>query len=376
MTPVYADHNATAPVRPEAADAVARALALGGNPSAVHADGRRARALVEEARETVAAALGVASRNLVFTSGGTEACNLMILGALDAGASRLLLSALEHDAVWAAAEDARRRGFPVEILPVTPEGVIDLAVLEQALAQGPRDTLVALMLAQNETGVVQPVAAASRLVRAAGGLLAVDAVQALGRIPVDLDGLGADYLAVSAHKIGGPPGMGALGLANGAPLAARQHGGGQELGRRSGTANAPGAAGFAAAVRALQPVPAHAARFEALIAGAGDIIAAQAPRLGQTTCVALPGARAETLVMALDLAGVRVSAGAACSSGKVAASRALGAMGLPAELARGAVRFSFGWTTTEDDIARAAAAWLRLAERHSARARQTLEEPA
>jgi cysteine desulfurase len=376
MSDVYADHNATAPIRPEAAAAVAHALALGGNPSAVHADGRRIRALVEEARETVAAAIGVSARNLVFTSGGTEACNLMILGALEAGASRLLLSALEHDAVWAAAEEARRRGLPVETLPATPDGVIDLAALEQALAHGPRDTLVALMLAQNETGVIQPVAEASRLVRAAGGLLAVDAVQALGRIGVDLDRLGADYLAVSAHKIGGPPGMGALGLANGAPLAARQHGGGQELGRRSGTANAPGAAGFAAAVRALQAMPDHAARFEALIEGAGVIIGAKAPRLGQTTCVALPGARAETLVMALDLAGVRVSAGAACSSGKVAASRGLGAMGVAAELARGAVRFSFGWTTTADEIARAADAWLRLADRHSARARQMLEEPA
>lgn len=375
MTPVYADHNATAPVRPEAAEAVARALAQGGNPSAVHADGRRARALTEEARETITSALGVGARQLVFTSGGTEACNLMVLGALEAGASRLLLSALEHDAVWAAGEEARRRGVAVEVVPVTADGVMDLAALAAMLEGGPRDTLVALMLAQNETGVIQPVAEASRLVRAAGGLLAVDAVQGLGKLPVDLDALGADYLAVSAHKVGGPPGVGALGLANGAPLGARAHGGGQELGRRSGTVNAPGVAGFAAALRAAGPMPAHAARFERLIEGAGVVIGAQSVRLPQTTCVALPGARAETLVMQLDLAGIRVSAGAACSSGKVAASRALSAMGLERAVADGAVRFSFGWTTTDEDIVRAAAAWRRLTEKYGARARHTLEEP-
>ncbi|MCG8441604.1 MAG: cysteine desulfurase [Caulobacterales bacterium] len=379
MTRVYLDHNATSPIRPEAAAAVARALALGGNPSSVHGEGRAAQALLESARETIAAACGAPARALFFTSGGAEADNAAIKGAIAAGATRrLLVCAIEHDAVL---ETARTEAAH-ELIPARPDGRVDLEWLERRLAawdEGDGRPFVAVMLANNETGAVQPVAEAARLVRAAGGLLLVDAVQALGKLPVDVRALGAHYLTLSAHKLGGPPGVGAVVLADDAPFLRRLQGGGQESGRRGGTQNLPGAAGFAAAVEAAErdqarwrDIAAMRDRLEqAIRAARADIIicADAAPRLPNTSCFALPRFRAETQVMALDLAGVAVSAGAACSSGKVRASHVLRAMGMDEDLAGSAIRVSFGWNSTDADADRFVDAWVAAAERAAPNAR-------
>jgi cysteine desulfurase len=372
MSRAYLDHNATSPLRPEAAAAIAAALADGGNPSSVHAEGRRARARLETAREALAKALGVAPEAVVFTSGATEAVNLAIGGAVAAGATRrLLVSAIEHDCVR---EAAAASGVPVESMPVTPAGQVDLDWIEARLrAWDAADgrPFLAVMHANNETGVVQPIADVARLVGAAGGLLLVDAAQTLGK--VDASGLGASYVAVSAHKLGGPAGAGALVLGADAPLARRQHGGGQERGRRAGTENVAGVAGFGAAVAAATADPGLNGRLavlrdgmEARLAAARPDVQAwggDAPRLGTTSCLALPGFRGETQVMALDLAGVAVSAGAACSSGKVRPSRVLEAMGADAETAACAIRVSLGWNTTQADIDRFVDAYLFAVER-------------
>lgn len=375
---VYLDHNATSPLRPEAAAAAAEAMALGGNPSSVHGPGRRARALLETARETLAATIDAPAAAVIFTSGATEADNLAIASMVAGGARRLLISAVEHDAVR---EAAAASGAAVETIPVDANGVVDLAWLERRLAAwGETDgggangrPGVALMLANNETGVIQPVAQAARLVRAVDGLLVVDAVQGLGRVDVSLDALGADYLALSAHKIGGPAGVGALAVSARAPVSRMLHGGGQERGHRGGMANLPGAAGFAAAAVAAVGARADQERLRALRDGLeraalaarpqARILGADAPRLGNTSCLALPGFASETQVMALDMAGVAVSAGAACSSGKVRASHVLVAMGCGAEVAGCAIRISFGWTSTAADAARFGAAWTAAAER-------------
>jgi cysteine desulfurase len=376
---VYLDYNATAPVRPEAAAAVARALALGGNPSSVHAAGRAARALVEQARGQVAALVGAPASSLVFTSGGTEANGLALASAAAAGARRLVVSAIEHDSVRETAQAlAAERGLAVEVLPVDRSGRADLAWLADRLARwAPADgrPFVALMLANNETGVIQPVAEAAALVRAADGWLHVDAVQAAGKIAVDARALGADTLAVSSHKIGGPQGAGALAFGPRASSSRLQHGGGQERGRRGGTENVPGISGFGAAAESLQKLPepladsqrawrdAAAARLKA----AGAVVVGEAaPRLAATLCVATRGFASDLQVMALDLAGVMVSAGAACSSGKVKASAVLAAMGL-GELAGCGLRVSGGWATTEADWRRFADAWIEAHARHVAR---------
>jgi cysteine desulfurase len=374
---VYLDYNATAPVRPQAAEAVAHALALGGNPSSVHAAGRAARALVEQARAEVAALIAAPASTVVFTSGGTEANALAIESAVAAGSRRLIVSAIEHDSVR---ETARASGFAVEVLPVDADGLADLGWLAERLGRwNPADgkPFVSLMLANNETGVIQPVAQAAEIVRAADGWLHVDAVQAAGKIAVDSRGLGADTLSVSAHKIGGPQGVGALTFGPRATLSRRQHGGGQERGRRGGTENVPGISGFGAAAKASlhalrEPVDVEekagwrdaAAR---RLAAAGAVIMGEAaPRLPNTLCFAAPGYSSELQVMALDLAGVMVSAGAACSSGKVKASHVLEAMG-QGELAGCSLRISGGWATREADWTRFADAWLEAHHRHAAR---------
>ena len=372
----YLDYNATAPVRPEARQAVLRALDLGGNPSSVHAAGRAARALVEDARAEVAALVGAPAASLVFTSGGTEANGLAIGSAIAAGARRLIVSAIEHDSVQ---ETARAQGVAVEVLPVDRNGVADLDWLAARLARwGAADgrPFVALMLANNETGVIQPVAEAARLVLAADGWLHVDAVQAAGKIPLDASALGADTLAISAHKLGGPQGAGALAIGPRAALTRRQHGGGQERGRRGGTENISGINGFGAAAKVSQRSfnsdsivrnqmwrDAAAGRLEA----AGAVVMGEAaPRLPNTLCVATPGFPSELQVMGLDLAGVMVSAGAACSSGKVKASPVLAAMG-QGELAGCGIRVSGGWATSEADWDRFADAWFEAFQRHAAR---------
>jgi cysteine desulfurase len=378
MSAVYLDANATAPVRPEAAEAVAAAMSAGGNPSSVHAAGRAARSRLESARGEVAALVGAKPASVVFTSGGTEANALTIESAVAAGAKRLIVSAIEHACVL---ETAKASGATVETLPVGADGVADLGWLAGRLGRweaADGAPFVALMLANNETGVIQPVAEAAALVHAAGGWMHVDAVAAAGRLEINLAALGADTLALSAHKIGGPQGVGALVASQRAKLSRRLHGGGQERGYRAGTENGPGVAGFGAAAKAAvrdmalatqQSAWRDAAAFRIAESG-GVLIGASAERLPNTLCVAAPGHPADLQVIALDLAGVMVSAGSACSSGKVAPSAVLQAMGL-ADLAGCAIRASGSWATTEADWARFADAWIETNNRYVARRRAT-----
>ncbi len=372
---VYLDYNATAPVRPEAATAVAEALTECGNASSVHGFGRAARQRLEAARQAVARLAGARPRDLVFTSGGTEANTLALTGC---GRRRLLVSAGEHESVLAVDPRAER-------LPLCADGRIDLAALRGALdadvdsngvgSEG-AGTLVSVMLANNETGVIQPLAEVVELAHAAGALVHCDAVQAAGKIALDFAALGVDLMSLSAHKLGGPQGTGALILRPGLDVAAGQRGGGQERSRRAGTENLPGIAGFGAAARAaiedLQRADELAVwrdELEARVAAAAPeavVFGSAAPRLPNTSCIALPQLRAETQVMALDLAGVAVSAGAACSSGKVQPSHVLAAMGATPALAESAIRVSFGWRSRRADLEAFLAAWLPLYQRSRA----------
>ena len=351
---IYLDANASEPLRPAAREAMLAAAQLAGNPASVHAAGRAARRLLEEARETIAGRFGARPQDVVFTSGGTEA-DALAIHALGRG-RRLVIGATEHDAIRAAAPDATS-------LPVDREGVAELAGLDAILAAS-APALVCLMLANNETGVIQPIAEAAALCRRHGALLHVDAVQAACRVKVDLAALGADSLALSAHKIGGPTGAGALLLAPDLPAPPLIAGGGQERGRRGGTPALAAIAGFAAAARAETPdVTTFRDEAETAARGVGAVVCgAGAPRIGNTTCLALPGVKAETQVIALDLAGICVSAGAACSSGKVSHSHVLAAMGL-GPLAGQAIRVSFPWNATEADLRGFVAAYRAMAER-------------
>ncbi len=377
---IYLDWNATAPLRPEARAAMLAALDVAGNPSSVHGEGRAARRLVEEARREVAALVGADAENVVFTSGGTEANALALTPGLQTGdrsepRGRLLVSAIEHPSVLAGGRFARDQ---VEELPVTAEGIADLAALEGRLAalrtEGCTRPLVSIMHANNEAGVVQPIAAAAAMVHAAGGLLHVDAVQSAGKIPCDINDLGADLVTLSGHKLGGPKGVGALVLREGLHIVAPLiRGGGQERGWRAGTENVAGIAGFGAAAAAARRnreaerrhVGALRDRLEAGLMAAfprTTVFGATAERLPNTTLFAVPGAKAETAVIGLDLAGVAVSSGAACSSGKVAASHVLAAMGVAPALARGAVRVSLGYASAQSDVDGFLSAWIRVAE--------------
>lgn len=353
----YLDANATEPLRPEARAAVAAALEVTGNPSSVHGAGRAARRIMEDAREVLAARFGTPAAEVVFTSGGTEA-DALAIHALGSG-RRLIVGATEHDAVRAAAPDAT-------VLPVDRNGVADLEALAGLLADGP-PALVCLMLANNETGVIQPLAEAAALCRRYGARLHVDAVQAAGRMAVDLPVCGADSMAISSHKLGGPAGAGALLLAAGvSPIAPLIAGGGQERGRRGGTPPVAVIAGFAAAAlvsgdaSALAPLRDAAER--AAVACGAVVCGGGAPRLPNTTSLALPGVRADAQVIALDLAGVAVSAGAACSSGKVAVSHVLQAMGL-GPLAGQAIRVSLPWNAAAADVAAFTRAYGAMAQR-------------
>jgi cysteine desulfurase len=364
---IYFDWNATAPLRKEARAAALAAFDVNGNPSSVHGEGRAARRLIEHAREQVAALVGAQPRNVVFTSGGTEANMLALAPA--AARDRLLVSAIEHPSVLAG---GRFPSGSVERLPVTGSGTLDLAALERRLAALGSRALVSLMLANNETGVVQPVPRAAQLVHAAGGVLHVDAVQAVGRIPCDINALGADLLTLSGHKIGAPKGIGALIRRTEFPLVdALIKGGGQERGLRAGTENVAGIAGFGAAAAAAREgftteAARMAARRDRLEAGlkaaspAVIIFGTESDRLPNTTLFAVPGMKAETAVIALDLEGVAVSAGAACSSGKVQPSHVLAAMGVPPHLARAGVRVSLGPSTTESEVDRFIEAWIKV----------------
>jgi len=376
---IYLDWNATAPLRPQARAAVLEALDACGNPSSVHGEGRAARRLVEEAREKVAALVAAEPRNVVFTSGGTEA-NMMALspgwenGGDKTSCDCLVVSAIEHPSVLAGGRFARP---VVEQAAAGADGRLDVAALERQLSglvqKGLRRPLVSVMLANNETGVVQPVSQAASLAHEAGGLLHVDAIQGVGRIPCNINELGADLLTLSGHKIGAPKGAGALVKRKAAlhladPLI---RGGGQERGSRAGTENVSGIAGFgAAAALAQQDLVGASARMGALRDRLETGLRAQTPqavvfggeaeRLPNTTLFAVPGIKAETAVIALDLDGIAVSSGAACSSGKVQPSHVLAAMGVAPALARGAIRLSLGATTTEAEIDRFLDAWLRL----------------
>jgi cysteine desulfurase len=370
---IYLDWNATTPLRPEAKAAMARAWELAGNPSSVHAEGRQARRLVEDARAAVAAAVGATPRNVTFTSGGTEANVLALVpGVRRAGSPpmrRLLISAVEHASVLTGGRFAPEL---VGRIGVTPDGLVDLDDLRSKLADG-SPALVSIMLANNETGAIQPIAEAAEIVHAAGCLLHVDGIQALGKIIIGINELSADLLSLSGHKVGGPTGIGALVAAEGLegvePLL---RGGGQERGHRAGTENVAGIAGFgAAAAAAMAALKADAHRLEALrdrlerglkqTLGA-IIFAEKAPRLPNTTLFTVPGLRAETAVIGFDLAGIAVSSGSACSSGKVQPSHVLEAMGFGPKIAQGAVRLSLGWSTSQADIDRALEAWRKLSD--------------
>jgi cysteine desulfurase len=347
----YLDHNATSPLRPAAFDAMAEALRAGGNPSSVHRTGRAARARIDAARRQVAGLVGALPSEVVFTSGGTEANNMVLTGT---GRTRLLISAVEHESVSKTAPQA-------EVIPVDRNGVVDLAALERML-DGPTSTLVSVMFANNETGVLQPIADVVRLARTAKALVHCDAVQGAGKIPVDLHGLGVDYLSLSAHKLGGPTGVGALIVREGAPFSTDRRGGGQESNRRAGTENGAGIAGFGAAAEVSRGGLDMAGLRDRLEAGLPEakVHGAAAPRLPNTSCLSMPGVKAETQVMALDLAGVCVSAGAACSSGKVTRSTVLSAMGVEPVEAETAIRISCGWNTVSEDIDCLIAAWKGL----------------
>jgi cysteine desulfurase len=370
---IYLDYNATAKIRPQAAAAVVEALAIGANPSSTHAAGRKARAVLEAARTQVAALAGASAEMTTFVSGGVEANALAMESALASGFERIIVGATEHDAVWATAQSITPSP---ETWPVDAHGVADLDWLADALGRG-GPALVCLMAANNETGVIQPIAQAAALIRAAGGWLHVDAVQAAGKIDLNFSALGADTLALSGHKVGGPQGVGALIADPRASLARRMHGGGQERGRRAGTENLSGIAGFGAAARAalddLSAVTQHSGWRDALaerVEAVGAVtLGGGAPRLPQTLCVATPGFSSEVQVMALDLAGVMISAGAACSSGKVKASRVVEAMGRT-DLAASSIRISGGWASSEADWRRCGDAWLEAFERHSVRVRE------
>lgn len=371
---VYFDWNATAPLRPEAERALLDALTLTGNPSSVHAEGRAARRVVEHAREEVAALVGARPAEVTFTASGTEANMLALSPAIETATEkrpreRLLISAIEHASVRAG---GRFSPAATTDIAAGADGRIDLAALAASVAEASRP-LVSIMLANNETGVVQPVAEAAAIVHAAGGLIHVDAVQAPGRVPCDIRALGADLLTLSAHKMGGVKGVGALVRGSEAihfadPLV---RGGGQERGLRAGTENVAGIAAFgAAAASARRQLAGEAAHMLALrslleqglraITPQVTIFGAAVERLPNTTLFALDGMKAETAVIAFDLEGVAVSSGAACSSGKVQPSHVLAAMGVSPEFSRGAVRLSLGWSTTQSDVERFLGAWRKV----------------
>ena len=367
MVAAYFDYNATTPLKPSARVAINAALDLTGNPSSIHSFGRDARVLLEQSRAMVAQAIGVRAEQITFTSGGTESNHLALRGS--GQAMPCLISAIEHDCSLAARPDATR-------IPVDNNGIVDEAWLDSELARIGTPALVSIMLANNETGVIQPIVQLAKLVHAHGGIFHCDAAQALGKIPVNATLLGVDLLSLSAHKCGGPKGVGALYVSDSVKLAPLQTGGGQENRRRAGTENLSGIAGFAGALETphanldtMMQIGKLRDAFEAkVIAAAPDAIiySRNALRLPNTTMLGLPGMEAATQLMSLDLAGFAVSTGSACASGKVTPSHVLTAMGCDKAAAKQAIRISSGWNTTTEDYNRLAETWLKLYQRRQA----------
>jgi cysteine desulfurase len=374
----YLDYNATTPVKPAVIDAVSAAMKTFGNSSSVHAEGRGARAIVEEAREKLRRLVNAPVNGVIFTSGGTEAIHYALNGTVRSGSvRRILVSAIEHAAVPL---NAAATGAEVETIPVTASGVIDLEWLRDTL--GRRDSardggvLVAVMLANNETGVIQPVAGAAAIVHDAGGLLFVDAAQAAGKIPVDFTMLGADMMAVTGHKFGGPIGVGALVVRPNLALDPVMRGGGHELNRRAGTHNVPAIAGLGEACELAAAAMAHSPKIAALrdrieetaIAADAVVWGGQEERLPGTLYLSAPGFVSQTQLMAMDLAGIAISSGSACSSGKTKPSHVLAAMGASDEHATCGIRVSLGWASTDDDADAFCREWPQAYARVKARA--------
>lgn len=363
MSRIYLDYNATCPIFPESITAAANAMAQTGNASSIHADGRTARKIVEDARGEVAKIANVRGAQVIFNSGATEGNNTILSGYRD---KTVFVSAVEHPSVLEPAPHA-------QLIPVTKDGIVDLAKLEMMLdASAP--ALVCVQLVNSETGVIQPVADIARLAKSKGAMIHCDAVQAAGRIAIDFKSLGVDYLTLSAHKFGGPQGIGALIFREGLQIPKFLRGGGQEKRQRAGTENVAAIAGFAAAaIRALENLDSYQTRCKALqsrlesalksVARDLIVVSESAPRVANTTNVILPGASAETQLMAMDLEGASVSSGSACSSGTFKPSHVLAAMGHSPEEARSALRFSIGWATTDADIDEAVAAYVRMVKR-------------
>ncbi len=372
--PIYLDYNATAPMKPAVIEAVSASLAETGNPSSVHRFGRLQRRRIEAAREAVAALAGARANQVVFTGGGTEANNLALRGV----GRRVVVSATEHDSVLKTAAATGER------IAVDRDGRVDLDALAAMLARDPRPALVCVMLANNETGVVQEVSAAARIAHAHGAILHCDAIQAAGKIPLDMGTLGADLLSLSAHKLGGPQGVGALVVGDEVALSPQLVGGGQERGRRAGTENVAAIHGFGVAARLASDDLGQMVEIARLRDGLESRLTAAAPvtvfgagagvaRLANTSCIAMPDVAAETQVMAFDLAGIALSAGSACSSGKVRASHVLAAMGIAPSVAGCAIRVSLGWRSTRAEIDRFVDAWLDLWARIGPRAARRAE---
>tara|TARA_A100001037_G_scaffold300001_1_gene326692 strand:- start:943 stop:2085 length:1143 start_codon:yes stop_codon:yes gene_type:complete len=366
----YLDYNATAPVRPEVSAAISFALDYPGNPSSVHMSGREARSRVESAREEVARLVGVSPGGVVFTSGGTEANNLVLQNSARQN-RHVFASAIEHDSILNVLP-ALQNG--ATLIPVGVEGLVDVDALAEQLGKNSGPALVSIMLANNETGVIQPVRQVAEIAKDHGAVVHCDAVQGLGKVAVSIADLGVDWLTISAHKFGGPQGIGALIVGDESETpTAMLFGGGQERGRRSGTENVPGIVGFDEAAKCVASIRDESQRVRALrdkleneIQAAADgvvIVGETAPRLPNTSCIVMPGVPAETQVMSLDLEGVKVSAGAACSSGKVSASHVLKAMGLPDEQTGSAIRVSLGWASGAEDVDQFVAAWTKLRQR-------------
>jgi cysteine desulfurase len=369
---IYLDHNATTPVRPEVVSRIAEVLALPGNPSSTHAAGRQARKVLDDARDQVAAACGASPREIVFTSGGTEANGMALSGI---SAEHLIVSATEHDSILTHAGES---GLPYDVVPVDSGGSIQLDVLESCLRAAKGRMLVSVMLANNETGVLQPISEIASLAKEHEAIIHCDAVQAFGKIPVDFEALGVDYMSLSSHKIGGPKGVGCLVVREGLDVKPFVHGGGQETGRRSGTENLPGIGGFG---MAASMVPDLLAQMEELQqwrdslesdmrSASNDVVVMGDAdnRLSNTLNISMPGVDNDVQLMALDLAGYCVSAGSACSSGKVSVSHVLQAMNVPPDIARTTLRISLGWNTQQQDVEAFAEAWKDIYSRKAAKA--------